>query len=737
MRQNPPTFDLNAMLHHAISLHQSGNINQAIEIYSRLLKNDSKNANLLFLLGSGEIQMGRTSVGLDLLNRSLIIEPNNSDAHYNIGHALQCLNRFDEAIKNYSKALKINPQNIEAYLNKGIALLELNQPQEAFHTLEKAVHIFPDYYPAYNSMGNALRALQKLDESLKFFEKAISIKSNYYEAYSNKAAALLDLKQFEHALECCETAIMIKANYPQAWSNKGSAYKELGRYQDALSAYQTALSFDSKLQESWINLGSTLRELKLYDQALAAYLKVFEIKSDHNFLIGTILHLKMMLCDWSGLYELHNIVQHKLRNMNPVAEPFGFQGISDSESDLMACAKLFANHSFPERAPPFKFDKHLNNKKIRIGYLCGELRNQATSILITELFELHNKDQFEIYAFDNGWDDGSEIRKRINVAFDKIINITRFSDLEAAKVIHGLGIEILINLNGYFGKNRQGIFSYRPSPIQVNYLGFPGTLGAKYIDYLIADKITIPESSKINYCEKIVYLPDSYQVNDSKRKISEKEFSRFELGLPDSGFMFCCFNNSYKITPNTFDSWMKILMQVENSVLWLLEDNETATKNILKEALKRGISTNRLIFAKRIDLPDHLARHRVANLFIDTLPYNAHTTASDALWAGLPVLTCMGNTFPGRVAASLLNAIGLPELITYSQTDYENLAIELATNSEKLNQIKNKLSVNRLKSALFNCSRFTKNIEHAYKTMHELNKNNLPPKDFSVNDLNF
>ena len=736
MNQNSKIGDPSAMLNHAISLHQSGNINQAIGIYRQLLKNYPKNANLLFLLGSGAIQTGNTLAGIDLLNQSLNIEPNNSDAHYNIGHALQSLNRLNDAIKNYTEAIKINPQNIEAHLNKGIALLDINLAQEALLSLEKSIQIMPNYYPAYNSIGNALRALHRHDDSLKYFDKAISIKSNYFEAYSNKGAALLELKQFESALECCDKAIRIKTNYPQAWSNKGSAYKELGRYEEAVSAFQQALSFDPKLLESWINLGSTFIELKHYDEALACYLKAFELKNNHHFLIGTILHLKMMLCDWSGINNLYDTVQRELRNMNLVAEPFGFQGISDSESDLYLCAKLYANHLFPQRSYPFEFDQCRPEKKIRIGYVCGELRNQATSILIAELFELQNNDQFEIYGFDNGWDDGSDIRKRINKAFHKIIDITRFSDLEAAKMINGFDIEILVNLNGYFGKNRQGIFSYRPSPIQVNYLGFPGTLGVEYMDYLIADKIAIPESSQAYYAEKIAYLPDSYQVNDSKRKISDKDFTRIELGLPDKGFIFCCFNNNYKITPTTFDSWMRILKRVENSVLWLLEDNVTATKNLATEAQKRGIGSNRLIFAKRIDHPEHLARHRVADLFIDTLPYNAHTTASDALWAGLPVLTCMGNTFPGRVAASLLTAIDLPELITYSQVDYENLAIELANNPEKLHRLQKRLMENRLQSALFNSIQFTKNIETAYKIMHDRYQCNLQPDHFSVAEHN-
>ncbi len=347
---------------------------------------------------------------------------------------------------------------------------------------------------------------------------------------------------------------------------------------------------------------------------------------------------------------------------------------------------------------------------------------------MAELFELHAHDRFEIIAFDNGWDDGSDIRRRIREAFDEIVDIARMGDREAAVAVRSREIDILVSLNGYFGDARQGVFAHRPSPVQVNYLGFPGTLGADCIDYLIADATVIPDASREHYCEKIAYLPDCYQANDRKRAIADRTFSREELGLPESGFVFCCFNNAYKITPSVFDGWMRILGRVPGSVLWLLEDDPAAARNLLKGAGTRGIAPERLVFAARLSTPEHLARHRAADLFVDSLPYNAHTTASDALWAGLPLLTRIGTTFPGRVAASLLRAIDLAELVTTTQEEYEALAVELATHPQRLAQIRSKLEHNRSTAPLFDTPRFTRNIEDLYVQMVERHRAGLPPE---------
>ena len=351
---------------------------------------------------------------------------------------------------------------------------------------------------------------------------------------------------------------------------------------------------------------------------------------------------------------------------------------------------------------------------------------------MAELFERHDKNRFELFAFDNGWDDASEMRDRIEKAFTEIVDITRLSDLGAAALIKQKQIDILVDLNGYFGLAREGIFSHRPCPVQVNYLGFPGTLGVDYMDYILADRHVIPPEHAAFYAEKVVYLPDTYQVNDSRRAIAERTPTRAEVRLPETGFVFCCFNNNYKITPDVFDVWMRLLRNVRDSVLWLLEDNPLASSNLRREAEERGVAPERLVFAPRLKPDEHLARHALADLFLDTLPCNAHTTASDALWAGLPLLTCMGGTFPGRVAGSLLNAVGLPELITHDLESYEARALELASTPPMLIDLRTRLARNRLTHPLFDTDRFRRHIESAYVTMWERYRRSDPPESFAV-----
>ena len=456
-----------------------------------------------------------------------------------------------------------------------------------------------------------------------------------------------------------------------------------------------------------------------------------EHKSGDSYLCGQSHHQMMLSCDWDN-YEENTLNLFRLTNEGRAgSEPFGFQGIANSEELLRKCAEIYSSDKFPMLGNLSESKKYMHHK-IRIGYLCGEFRNHATSILMTHVWELHDKSKFEIFAFDNGWNDHSDYRQRIQAAFDHLLDISRLSDMEAARLIQSHEIDILVNLNGFFGLARQGVFSYKPAPIQVNYLGFPGTIGAKYMDYIIADKVVIPEESKRYYVEKVAYLPYSYQANDIHRIISKKRFTKSELGLPENGFVFACFNNSYKITPPTFDSWIKILAHVQGSVLWLLADNEIAKENLLAAAAARGLDPSRLIFAGRLSISEHLARHDLADLFLDTLPYNAHTTCSDALWAGLPVLTLMGSTFPGRVAASLLTSVGLEELITYSEKEFEAMAIYLATNPQKLGLIKENLIQNRLAHPLFDTPLFANKLEATYTEMYKKYQMDIGPDHISI-----
>jgi predicted O-linked N-acetylglucosamine transferase (SPINDLY family) len=617
------------------------------------------------------------------------------------------------------------------YFLDGCGFLEAEDFSQAEHKFIKSLELIPDRVSTLTNLSAAQLKLKKYSEARVAAQKAISVESDNSEAYLNLGLIELDLKNFESAIKFFDKALSLKPDYAEAYSNKGATLNELKRYDEAIAHYDKAISLKPNYHKAWSNKGTTLDCLKRHSESVKCYQKAIELNIKDSYLLGLAHHQMMLVCDWTNYDNKINEIFHLVNKGRKGAEPFGFQGIASSEELLKKCAEIYSHDKYPQLDNLTKFSQ-FKHHKIRIGYLCGEFRNQATSILMTRVWELHDKSIFEIFAFDNGWDDGSKYRQRITRAFNNLFDISRLSDLDAAKLIQENEIDILINLNGFFGLGRQEIFSYRPAPIQVNYLGFPGTMGADYIDYIIADKTLIPLDAQSSYTEKVAYLPNSYQANDRKRLISDRQFTRAELGLPENACIFACFNNNYKITPLVFDSWVKILSLVEGSVLWLLADNPTAKNNLIKEATARGLDSCRLIFAERMPLPEHLARHRQADLFLDTLPYNAHTTCSDALWAGLPVLTLMGSTFPGRVGASLLKAIDLPELITNTQEEYEAMAIELAINPQKLRDIKLKLARNRLTTPLFDTPLFTKNLETIYTKMMERYQADLQPDHITI-----
>jgi predicted O-linked N-acetylglucosamine transferase (SPINDLY family) len=440
------------------------------------------------------------------------------------------------------------------------------------------------------------------------------------------------------------------------------------------------------------------------------------------------------MCTWKNLDNQKNLIIQKIHTKEKASEPFTVNTFVDAPSTQRVCSEIWIQETYPLNISLGTIYKNPKKKKIILGYYSADFRNHAVSFLIAELFELHNREMFELIAFKFGPDVKDEMYNRLSKAFNQFINVGNKSDEEVALLSRQLGIDIAIDLVGLTGDCRPGIFSYRAAPIQVNYLGYPGTMGTDYIDYIIGDQTLIPSKSQEFYSEKVIYLPNSYQVNDRKRVISDKQFSRAELGLPKDSFVFCCFNNNYKILPTTFDGWMRILIAVDSSILFLYAENKWVRSNLINEALKKGVSSERLVFGEYLEPDEYLARYKICDLFLDTFPYNAGTTASDALWAGLPVLTMMGESFASRMAASLLTAIDLPELITSSQEQYETLAIELATNPAKLKDIKTKLETNRLTTPLFDTPRFTKHLEEAYTKMYERYHVDLPPEHIYIVD---
>lgn len=710
-----------------IVLQALGRIDAALASYDRALRLRPDYAEAHTNRGSALQHLQRPAEALASFERALAQRPDFAEAWNHRGIVLQALDRLDDALASYDRALALKADYAEAYANRGTALQRMKRPAEALASCERALVFKPDFAEACNHRGIALQALGRRDEARAAYEQAIRQRPDYAEAWNNLGLALFEQRRLADALACCDRAVEYKPDYAEAWNHRGIVLRELGRLDDALASYERALSILPDYPDAHHNRGNAQRQAGRYVEAAQSFARVLALAPDFAFAKGNLLHLRMLCCDWRGLDELYASVRQGCLAGKPSAEPFGYQAICESERELRICAEIYAARHFPAQVGPVRGATRGRDRKIRVGYLSGEFRHHATSLLMAELFELHDRNRFEIFAFDNGRDDGSVTRARINRAFSEVVDIARMSDPEAAAQVQGRDIDLLVNLNGYFGEARQGVFARRPSPVQVNYLGFPGTIGADYIDYLLADRTVIPEASRQHYAEKIAYLPDCYQVNDSRRAIADLVFPRAELGLPGAGFVFCCFNNNYKITPAAFEGWMRILGQVEGSVLWLLEDNPEAARNLRKECAARGVRPERLVFARHMPLPEHLARHRAADLFLDTLPYNAHTTASDALWAGLPLVTRIGETFPGRVAASLLRAVGLPELVTTTQAQYEALAVELATDPKRLAQIRERLGENRRTAPLFDTRRFAGHIEDLYAQMHERARAGLPP----------
>ena len=661
--------------HHA---QQNGDLITAEKLFQAGLKLDPENFNALNLLGIVAIQIHHFPLAIRSIEAAILLNRSNALSFANLGFAQHAIKMHEQAEMSYQNALNISPQLTDVLFNQGNLYCDTGEFNKAILSYQKAIAIQPNHL-LLNNLGTAFKELKEWDKALASYQQSISLNPTFAIAYNNIGSILLELRDYNRAETYFSKALALNPNYVEAHVGRGNAFFNRKQYQDAISDYGKAI----------------------------------DINPNFPFIRGSLFHAKSLCCDWGQFDTSFKLIVDKVQNGEQVIEPFAFIGASQSESDSHLCSKTFIESQIKANQRPFAYPPP-SAKKIKVGYLCGEFRHQATSILMAELYELHDKTSFEIYAFDNGWDDASDIRQRLNVAFHQIIDISHINDFQAAKLINDLEIDILVNLNGFFGRPRNGIFALKPCPIQVSYLGWPGTMGTKFMDYLIADEITIPLSSRRYYSEEILYLPNSYQVNDRQRKASNKRFIRSEFGLPEQGFVFCCFNNSYKLNPMIFDSWMKILLKVDGSVLWLLEEDGQMDSNLRREAEARGVDGSRLIFAKRLDFPEHLARHSLADLFLDTLPYNAHTTASDALWVGLPVLTCLGNTFPGRVAASLLNALDVPELITQTLTEYELLAIELACNPNKLASIKTKLLHNRSIAPLFDTPLFTKAIEKAY-----------------------
>jgi protein O-GlcNAc transferase len=683
-------------------------------------------------LGRGNIlfELKRYEDAFASCEQALALKPDLAEAWLCLGNVLNEVARHGEALAAYDEALTINANLAGARLGQGNVLNALKRYDEALAAYDRTLASTPDLAEAWLGRGNVLNELTRYDEAFAAFDRALALNPDLAEAWLGRGNVFLQHNQHSQALAAYVKATALKPALVESWLARGNVLVDLRRYDDAFVAYGEALAIKPDLAEAWFGRGNAFAELKRYDDAFTAFDRAAALKPDLNYAASRRLFLKLRLCSWTDLDAEIAQLWSMTKQREVLSAPFAILAMSSSAADQLQCAVRYAQDQ-PRFPPIWRGESH-SHDRVRVAYLSGNLQEHAIGYLTAGLFEQHDRSRFEISAISFGPDDGSKVRHRIKGTVEHFMDVRDKSDQDIAELVRRLEIDIAVDLQGYTQGERHNVLARRPAPIQANYLGYPGTMGAGYMDYIVADPIIIPKDHFEFYSEKVVWLPDSYQVNDSRRLISENSSSRRDLRLPDDGLVFCCFNNSYKITPALFDVWMRLLRQVDGSVLWLLDENSTASENLRQEAEKRGVAAQRLVFAARANLADHLARHRLADLFLDTLPYNAHTTASDALWAGLPVLTCLGTTFAGRVAASLLKAVGLAELVTHSLDEYEALALKLARDPTYLASVKDRLLRNRTTYPLFDTKRCARHLEAAYATMFERHRRGELPQDFAV-----
>ena len=665
-------------------------------------------------------------------DQAIRLRPDFAEAHSNRGNALHALQQYPAAVDSYDIAIRLKPDHAETHNNRGLALHQLHQFAAALASFDRALELRPELAEAHCNRGNALFKLERYQDALANFDHAIRLNPDFADAHQNRGNALNSLGRYVEALEALEESIRLKLDFALAWSGRASSLESLQRYQAAIESCDQAIRIDPACAEAYANRGALFLGLLRHPAALADFDQALALNPDLPWVRGMRLQTRRALCDWNGLEDETRELEARILRGEKAAMPFGLT-LSDSPALQRRAAEIYAQDKFPAPAVLPPFPARPPRDRIRIGYYSADFHNHAICNLMAGLFEQSDRTRFELFAFSFGPGKPDEMTERIAAAMDHLLDVSSMSDAEVVERSRELSIDIAVDLMGFTLYGRTGIFARRAAPIQVSYLGYPATMGVDYIDYLIADQTLIPESSREHYAEKIVYLPGSFQATDSTAAPASIPCTRTGEGLPEHGFVFCCFNGNSKIAPDTFDGWMRILARAPGSVLWLLEDNPTAGENLRKQAALRGIDPARLIFAQRVPLAEHLSRQRLADLFLDTFPFNAGATATPALWVGLPILTRTGQTFVSRMGASLLRALSLPaELITTTPEAYEARAVDLACNPARLQAIRAELDRNRLTSPLFDTPRFTRNLEAAYIAMFARHQAHLPPDHIHI-----
>lgn len=744
-------------------MFRQGRLAEAADLFKQLLSQQPANVDALQMLGLVEQQAGRPQAALSLFEKAVRIAPRHAMLNFNRGLVLSELGRFSQALDAYETALKGEPRYFKAHLMRATTLRKLERDLDALAAYDEAIAALPAEAEFHQARGSLLYEMKRYAQALESFERALLLRPGYVDALANLGCTLIKLSRPDEALKALDQSLALDASFADAHFNRGVVLASLSRQQEALGSYDRALTIAPALVDAIRSRGVALSHLNRLDEAVGEFDRALKLKPSDtgtlldlanmltdsgrledavsvyeqalainpqlDFAFDALLQARMKMCDWrnfdANLARLEASIGGK-----PLSSPAPLLALSNSAALQKASAEFFAAQKYPASTPIG--GQHAGGAKIRIGYFSSDFFAHATAFLMAGMLERHDRSRFHVVAFSYGTPVADAMHRRLRAAFDEFIDVSEMSDAKVAALARKMEIDIAVDLKGLTQHGRPRIFALRAAPAQVSYLGYPCTMGSPAFDYLIADATLVREQDRPHYSEKIIYLPDSYQVNDSTREISSKLFTRSDAGLPESGFVFCSFNNPYKITPDVFEVWMHLLHRVDGSLLWLMEGTSAAVANLRSQAQSKGVDAERIVFARHMEPPEHLARHRVADLFLDTTPCNAHTTASDSLWAGLPLVTCSGETFASRVAASLLNAVGLPQLVTHSLAAYEECAFALAADAAKLAKLRETLATNRLRHPLFDTERFTRHLEAGYELIHARARAGLPPDHLVV-----
>jgi protein O-GlcNAc transferase len=758
------------LMRDAMGAHRAGNFAEAARLCRDVLRASPQNFPALHLLGYLYSRSGQFEEAARLLGEAVRINPQ-PDVIYNRGCALQALNRHEEALACFRRVSEQKPEFLDAAINSGIALLALRRFQEALSCFDAVLARKPEDAEVWNNRGNALLELGREPEALGCFDTSLAKNEGDANAWCNRGVALQRLNRHEEALVSFDRALALSPGLPSVFSNRGVSLLGLRRLQEAYADFQRAEALQPEAVEPVINSGSILLAQGRLEEAAAHYGRILERHPDnldalrnrantlvfqqkfeeavrdceallardpeHPYMKGILAHNRLRCCDWRGYGEFASDIVAGLGQDRRIVPPFESLALTRRDSEQLAASRIFSRYFSSDNAkaahPPLWKGERYRHDRIRIAYLSADFHNHAVAGVAAGLFESHAKTRFEITGVSLAAKKPDAMRARLEAAFEHLLDVETASDFEVAKMLREREIDIAVDLMGYTGECRPGILSHRPAPVQVNYLGFAGTMGTDHIDYILADSVVVPDAQRAFYSEAVVHLPDSFMPFDSRRPMPGRPPDRVAAGLPAEGFVFCSFNNTYKYTPPLFDIWMRLLHSVRESVLWLPAGNAAARRNLKAQAGQRGIAAERVIFAPfEASGEAHLNRLGLADLFLDTLPFNAHSSAADALWAGVPVLTAKGESFAGRVAASLLTAAGLPELIADTLKEYEARALHFARDGAALARVKERLAAARVAAPLFDTSRHTRHLEAGFESMWERQQRGLPPEGFAV-----